>query len=130
MILNDKYLHHKYIWARSGSLYVRHQWSLVGSLGGIEFHFLAKDYEDISSDNFLCNLEFHHFSGEGAPDHLKCSIIGGPCWHEWTTLYATENIWPKIKQHFIENNHPRIFKVLEMVYERHFSQVIADEEGE
>jgi hypothetical protein len=114
-----KFRHHKYTWNNPfGS--PRHHWELVGPDGGIHFHVsLTKGYEP------SCGLEYHHaararYRPSDAPDHTNCPLIGEPCWHDGTSLYASETIWPIVEAMLKSGDHEAIFRVLEGEYESHF----------
>lgn len=117
-----KFAQHKYTYsARFGTAH--HQWELVGPEGGIHFHMAAYDKSDPS-----CGLEFHHAARAGyrqneAPDHINCPLIGEPCWHDGTSLYASETIWPMVKPMLQNGNHEAVFRMLEREYERHFARL-------
>jgi hypothetical protein len=108
------YSHHKYTWQKPfGS--ERHNWELVTAEGGINFHVSKSE-----SFGASCGLEYHHTSGEGAPHHVNCPLTGGRCWHDGTSLYATDHLWPMIEPYLKKNEHERIFKILEGEAQSHF----------
>jgi len=114
-----KFRHHKYTYSNPfGS--PRHHWELVGPDGGIHFHVsLTKGYEP------SCGLEFHHaarakYRCDEAPDHVKCPLIGEPCWHDGTSLYASESIWPMVEAMLRSGDHEAVFRTLEHEYDKHF----------
>jgi hypothetical protein len=111
-----KFKHHKYIYSSPMS-YARHNWELVGPDGGITFHFTeVKGYETTAG------LEFHHTTGEGAPDHCPCPLLGRPCWHDGTSLYATETVLPLVMFYLKKSDHKEIFQILEREYAIHFER--------
>lgn len=112
-----KFKHHKYTWANPYGN-IRHNWSLVGPKGGINFH------ANVDPDNKYessCGLEIHYRT---PPDHMKndapgdvaCWLIGGACWHDGTSLYAIEHLWPMIEGYLRGGEHERIFRILEREY--------------
>lgn len=120
-----KFKHHKYTYQnRFGN--PSHQWELVGPDGGIHFHFNhLKDYSDTAG------LEFHHsrsanYRPETAPDHTHCPLTGEPCWHDGTSMYATETLLPVIKPMLEIGDHESVFRLLEREYVLHFKK---DEES-
>lgn len=116
-----KFAHHKYTWAKPfGS--VRHNWELVGPNGGINFH--VSIVEPISKYGVTAGLEFHQLSGEGAPSHTQCWLTGGRCWHDGTSLYASETLWPQIEPLLKYGDHEAIFKILECEYSNHFDRLV------
>jgi hypothetical protein len=63
-------------------------------------------------------LEFHYFNApsymkEAAPSHIDCPYTGGRCWHDGTSLYAMETLWPIFKDMLSSGDHAAIFSVLE-----------------
>ena len=119
---NVEFRHHKYIWTKPfGS--VRHHWELVGPRGGIHFHASIFEKHDDS-----CGLEFHHAEPVGyyqntAPHHKDCPVIGGNCWHDGTSLYASETLWPVISSYLKSGDHDLIFRLLEQEFIDHFSRL-------
>jgi hypothetical protein len=85
--------HRKYIWSKPWSTH-HHHWELIGPEGGVHFHV------SIFNENETCGLEFHHsrlawqrITGRNeAPHHIDCPLLGEPCWHDGTSLYATETL--------------------------------------
>lgn len=112
--MHGKFRHHKYTWSKPyGNVY--HNWELVGPNGALHFNVcLVKGYDA------SCGLEFHHLSGEGAPHHLDCPLTGGRCWHDGTSLYARETVWPFVSAYLPTGDHDHIFRYLEGEYEAHF----------
>lgn len=124
-----KYKHHKYTWtSRVGSIY--HSWEFVGPIGALSFNV------SISSDNKwgpTAGLEFHHtpaahYNDGKAPDHIDCRLTGGPCWHDGTSLYAMETVWPLVERYLTIGDHPTIFKILEHEADRHFDKLNKESE--
>lgn len=116
-----RFRHHKYTWEKPfGS--ERHLWQFVGPQGGV--HFTANIVKDYGPS---CGLEFHHAASTGyrcdeAPDDPKCWLLGQPCRHDGTSLYATETIWPMIEPCLRAGNHEAVFTLLEAEYEDRFRQ--------
>lgn len=117
-----KYRHHKYTWVKPWDS-VHHRWELVGPLGGLHFHVsIHKDQEP------SCGLEFHHTEACGwntgdAPDHISCPLTGGRCWHDGTSLYARETVWPRVEDYLRRGDHEAIFRTLEYEADRHFNRL-------
>jgi hypothetical protein len=109
-----RYNHRKYTWTKPfGS--VRHSWSFVGEHGGIELHV------SVSTDNKWddsAGVEIHRFKGDGAPNHLDCWLLKSPCWHDGSSLYASETLWPVVKS--MLPDHDAIFRYLEGVADDYF----------
>lgn len=109
-----KFKHHKYTWSKPWGT-AKHHWEVVGPQGAIHFH--ATGYTD---HGYSCGLEMHQLRGSGAPDHVNCPLTGGRCWHDGTSLYADEYLWPLIEPYLKHNDHDTIFKILEEEYEKRF----------
>jgi hypothetical protein len=104
-----KYTGHLYKWEKSFG-HVRHHWELRSKHGGVHFHV-----SEVEGYSTTAGLEFHSIypRGDDAPSHVNCPITGGRCWHDGTSLYATETLWPMIKHDLATGNHDAIFKLLE-----------------
>lgn len=102
-----RYKHHKYTWSKPfGS--ARHCWEVVGAKGAIHFHATF-----FSNYGVSCGLEIHSLIAKGAPDHIDCPLTGGRCWHDGTSLYAQEHLWPVIELYLCKGEHDKIFLMLE-----------------
>jgi len=112
-----KYAHHKYIYSRPWRL-PHHQWEFVCAEGAV--HFTASFYKDDEPPS--CGLEFHHIAGQGAPDHVDCPLTGGRGWHDGTSLYANESVWPSVELYLRSGDHDQIFRVLEHEAWKHFEK--------
>lgn len=117
-----KYKHHKYTWSNAFGN-VKHTWEFVGPVGAVTFHvtMLEDKYGGASA-----GLEFHHrfppkYMAGNAPSQLACRLTGGWCWHDGTSLYATESVWPRVKGYLARADHEAIFKVLEGEATEHFA---------
>lgn len=108
--------HHKYTYCRPFTS-AQHTWELVGPNGAIHFHVSIPHNDKYAP---CAGLEFHHLSGDGAPDHINCPMTGGQCWHDGTSLYATESLWPTIEAMLGRGDHEGVFRLLEREYGRHF----------
>lgn len=108
----SRYRHHKYTWSKPfGS--ARHWWEFVGPDGAIHFHVSLTDGYGPS-----CGLEIHRttpaeYQRGDAPSHVDCPLTGGRCWHDGTSLYASETLWPMIEPMLRSGDHDAIFRVLE-----------------
>ena len=108
-----KYAHHKYTYEPRFS--ARHTWSLIGPKGGVHFH--ASQYKDTE---WSCGLEYHSYTGHEAPSQLRCWLLDAPCWHDGTSLYAQETLWPLVKPMLKDHQHDTIFRILEQEADRYF----------
>lgn len=113
------YSHQKYTWSRPfGS--VNHQWELVGPKGGIHFHVaLIEKYPPSAG------LEIHRFAPadyqkNDPPSQMPCWLLHAPCWHDGTSLYAGETLWPMIKPMLMSGDHETIFRILESEADERF----------
>jgi len=106
------YRHHKYTWTKPFAS-VNHNWSLIGPDMAVHFHVTLVDGYDPSP-----GLEYHFFEPReyqrnDPPSHLDCSLTGGRCWHDGTSLYAREHLWPLIEAMLRAGDHEGIFRLLE-----------------
>jgi hypothetical protein len=115
----SRYRHHKYTWSKPFG-FTRHWWELVGPDGAIHFHVSISESYSPS-----CGLEIHRTTpadyqcGE-APSHVDCPLTWGRCWHDGTSLYASEELWPMIESMLRAGDHPAIFRLLEGEADRRF----------
>lgn len=123
----SRFTGHKYTWTHPFTS-TRHRWELRGPRGGIHFHVSIMDDEKYDPS---CGLEFHHSfdpsGGQKAPHHINCQVTGGQCWHDGTSLYAEEKIWPVVKEYLRDGDHKTIFNMLEREYDHHFEQYATPE---
>lgn len=90
----------------------RHYWRIVTRGGGVTFHVsINEKYGDTAG------LEFHHSEPprhmhNDPPSHTDCEVTGGRCWHDGTSLYASETLWPQIRRYLERGNHEGIFQIL------------------
>lgn len=116
-----KYRHHEYTWSKLFG-HLTHRWELVGPSGALEFHVTMLDEKRGGAS---AGLEVHHreppehMRGE-APSQLACKLTGGWCWHDGSSLYATESLWPLIAPFVRAGNHEAIFEILEGEATRQF----------
>lgn len=115
----SKYAGHKYTWSKPfGS--VHHHWELRSANGGVHFHVgIVEGYGP------SCGLEFHSVKplhGESAPDHIDCPVTGGRCWHDGTSLYAQDILWPIIESYLRTGDHGKIFEILEREDAKYFAR--------
>ena len=84
-------------------------WHVVGPLGAVSFHTYQSDPE-------FAGVEYHNKTGDRAPDFEHCSVIGGPCWCDGTTLWAVEFVLPL----FRECGEQALWDLLEQRYAKYF----------
>ena len=103
----------------------RHQWEVVGPNGGIHFHVsLTPGYGPSAG------LEIHRrtpLDKNTAPSQSPCWLLGCPCWHDGTSLYAIETLWPMIESYLRSGDHEMIFRLLEGEYDERFECLSVDE---
>ena len=98
-----------------------HIWTCIGSLGAMHFHAtdLGEEYEARHGIRYSAGLEIHSRAPlSDQPPNEKYWLIGGPCWHDGTSLYAQERVVPYWRQE--PDNHERMFRFLEREYENRF----------
>ena len=113
---------HKYTFTPSQWDSERHYWELRGPEGGIQF---IAGIHKTSKYPPSCALEVHRCSPApyqqgAAPHHIDCPVTGGRCWHDGTSLYASETLWPTFEQWLREGDHAAIFRTLELEYDSRF----------
>jgi hypothetical protein len=123
----SRFRHQKYIYNnRFGS--PSHWWEIVGPDGGVHFHVsMTRGYDP------SCGLEFHHaararYRPSDAPDHINCPLIGEPCWHDGTSLYASESVWPVVQSYLRSGDHENVFRFLEGEYDTHFKHLVGEKD--
>lgn len=113
----DSYSGHTYTW-RQQHFSISHQWSLVGPKGGLSFNVTIAQKE--GQWPTTAGLEIHYARGHvpeylvhQAPSHKRCWLLGEPCWHDGTSLYATETLWPIVEAMLKGGDHESVFRLLE-----------------
>lgn len=121
---NEKYIYSKPF----GS--PRHHWELLGPKGALHFHAsLTEGYSP------SCGLEIHYFEPpdymkDQAPGSVNCPIVGGRCWHDGTSLYASEHLWPIIRLYLDKGQHDLVFELLRNEYKERFEEQSLKAESE
>ena len=120
----SRFAGHKYTFTPSQWGSDRHYWELRGPDGGIHFH--AVTYWD-GGHSPACGLEIHRcapasYQQGTAPHHIDCPVTGGRCWHDGTSLYASETLWPMFEGWLRLGDHASIFRSLEMEYDNRFQE--------
>lgn len=76
-----------------------HFWTLTGPLGGV--HIWARPVLG-APEKYVGGVEVHYphpvypWDSEDKPHHENCWLLGGPCWHDGTSLYFSERIAPML----------------------------------
>lgn len=106
-----------------------HTWSLKGHRGAV--HVWARenspDWVAKWGDKYTGGVERHSpvpvysFDDAEKPHHANCRLLGGPCWHDGTSLYFIERIAPHLGgAPFSEWVHRFVNSVLDDFYESNF----------
>jgi hypothetical protein len=118
---------------KSRLMYPEHIYTVIGRAGAIHFH--VTDLGEDSPTRYSAGLEMHSRAPLcDSPPHEKCWLIGGPCWHDGTSLYAQERLVPIWLSD--PHDHEHMFRVLEAEYRRRFEEdtspvaAAADERGQ
>lgn len=105
--------------------YPRHVWTVIGRHGAIHFHVTDMGEENGKKygDRYSGGLEVHYrsppeYMSDNAPSQDECWLIGCPCWHDGTSLYASETVIPFWLA--APNDHERMFQFLIRDYESRF----------
>lgn len=74
---------------------ITHQWTLASKDGGIHIHGWRVDGDGWRE--WMGGVECHwptapEWGSPDKPSHDHCWLLGGPCWHDGTSLYFSERI--------------------------------------
>lgn len=78
----------------------RHIWTLKGPNGAIHVWAAehSKDLASRFSERYYGGVETHSptqlYGSDTQSSHENCWLLGGPCYHDGTSLYFSENIAP------------------------------------
>lgn len=94
---------------------------VAGKDGSIDFHVFTSDF----MGDRVGGVEFHHrhapyYMDATKPSHKSCwaMLDKGPCWHDGTSLWASEYWIP-----LLDNaGEEAVFSALEREYVKHFSK--------
>lgn len=95
-----------------------HTWSVAGARMGVHLHIseMVDGYKPEYGPRFSGGIEIHYrappdYMKDDAPSGNPCWLIHGPCWHDGSSMQATE-FWIPFWQ---ENpfDHERMFRALE-----------------
>lgn len=100
-----------------------HVWTCIGRHGAMHFHVTDMGENFKHGDRYSGGLEVHYrtppdYMSENAPSQDKCWLLGCPCWHDGTSLYASEFLIPFWRA--APDDHDRMFKCLAHEYEQRF----------
>lgn len=94
---------------------------IVGAKGGVHYH--VSRYKDTNgSTSYSSGLEFHYrtppdYMKDKPPSHDECFLLKCPCWHDGTSLYASEVYEPM----FLRGDYSGIFRQMERDAEEKFN---------
>jgi hypothetical protein len=108
----------------------RHIWSVDGAAGGIHLFIWPMDIEAIG---YIGGIEVHwrtqpSWSNSSEPDHERCWLLDGPCWHDGSSLEATDYwipLWLSIRGQ--SNEHQIMFDHLRGEYAERFESMENDQ---
>lgn len=104
---------------RGGRLY--HQWQLNGPRGGIHVDAWFTGRSDYTGRSWIGGIEGHSpipqsdYDEQKGEDHAHCWLIGGPCWHDGSSLQFSEEIAPylPIEDRVMgEHQHAEVMRVM------------------
>jgi hypothetical protein len=103
----------------------QHVYTVLGRHGAMHFH--VTDMGEAKEDlwiRYSGGLEVHYrtppdYMADAAPSQDKCWLLKCPCWHDGTSLYASERVIPFWLA--APNDHERMFQFLIREYEDRFS---------
>ena len=72
-----------------------HTWAVRGDNGGLHVWIRDSGRDDANFGRYLGGMESHYHSPpeymeNSPPHHDDCWLLGGPCWHDGTSMYVTE----------------------------------------
>jgi len=116
MKFNVEYKYSKTAWGADS-----HIWTLIGKRGGV--HFWTRSYSDSEGfEQWSGGVEIHtkepYYQGEDAPHHTNCWLLQGPCWHDGSSLLASETYIPAWLKD--PHNHEAVFQRLSGLYHDKF----------
>jgi hypothetical protein len=96
---------------------------VIGPLGAVSFHGFTETEVTRRSGYRCAGLEIHYrkrptYMSEREADFPMCDVIGGPCWCDGTSMYATEHLLPLMDALGVEG----FWGFLEAEYRRRFSE--------
>lgn len=102
----------------------QHTYEVVGRDGAIHFHVTeSKQSREGGGPEFYGGLEIHYRVAPAymnrPPSHHNCRLLGGPCWHDGTSLYASEVLIPRWQLDF--PNHDEVFRWLTHEFDSRFT---------
>jgi len=79
---------------------ITHLWSLADKTGGIHISANVMEWTSGGRD-WIGGCETHYaappdYMKADKPSHEHCWVLGGPCWHDGSSLYFSENVAPML----------------------------------
>ena len=107
---------------------------VVGPLGALQFWVFAPKFREeqklegdgIDWDGLSGGIEIHspkplyQGHGDGKPDQERCWLLKAPCWHDGSSLQASEVWIPKLRWCNEDGDYERLWRSLEWEYTRRF----------
>lgn len=110
-----------------------HVWTCIGRHGAMHFHVTdhGEDREREYGQRYSGGLETHYrsppdYMEDHAPSQDKCWLLKCPCWHDGTSLYATEHLIPLWLAN--QNDPEYVFRILVEEYEKTFNKSNDDQD--
>lgn len=117
----------------------RHTWVIIGRHGAVHLHLndRREDSKDIhsASDKVSGGVEVHYrqppeYRQDDCPDHDRCWLLEGPCWHDGSSLQVSEEICePYYMQALNEGDHQTFFNWCKGRYRLWFPTHPTQQEG-
>jgi hypothetical protein len=94
------------------------RWAVLGPLGAVDFHMTNRPVIDHRSGG----IEMHYrtppdYMSDQAPSHEHCRLLDAPCWHDGSSLYASEVLIPYALTH----TEDELWRLLEHEYRERFT---------
>lgn len=106
----------------------QHTYELVGRDGAIHFHVTESLRAQHPLPSHYGGLEEHRrvcpAGDDRPPTHTACRLLGGNCWHDGTSSYASEVLIPRWQLDFPD--HDSVFRWLTYEYNSRFLPGDAD----
>jgi len=77
------------------------RWAVIGPAGAVDFH--CNNVSIGHGIDWIGGIEEHRrepdkYQVGKPPDHTDCRLLEGNCWHDGSSLYASEVLIPILKQ--------------------------------
>ena len=106
-----------------------HTWILIGAIGALHLHVTDRGkgaeptFGDSTGDRFYGGIEIHYRQPTGhmrlkPPSHDHCGVLNAPCWHDGSSLRATEYWIPLWLEE--PHDHARLFSALAVEADQRF----------